>query len=379
MISRSVVRGPSPRLQRRVLAAVACLALVIVGCGEVAPPRGWAAPVALPSASGSSDEQVVVLQAEPGKLTAVALSPAGASERWKFPGKDDDVNLRAIYATPILDGPRLIVLGFSGDVLALDPTSGRPIIGWGGKVSGKIVTDPVINSARDLLFVATDHGAIHPVNLGSGAVFPARTTAELRMFGSGVAVSSNVVYGSLDRRLFAIKETSGEVVWSVPAAPLLGDIEVAGDRVVAGTVGGRVTAYNVSDGAERWSFQANAWVWAAPLVDRDILYVADLDGVLYALDSASGTERWRSATPRGDVRGSLALTSGVLIAASSSGSIFALDPATGAEQWHVQPAAGRLLASPLVLESGVLFLSDSGTLLRVQPATGTYETLYRRN
>lgn len=357
--------------------ALAGLVLLLAACGEVAPARGWAAPVALPS-SAAAGEQVVVLQTEAGKLTAVALSAVGASERWKFPGEDDDVNLRAIYATPILDSPRLIVVGFSGDVLALDPASGRPIIGWGGKVSGKVVTNPVMNSTRDLLFVATDNGAVHPVNLASGAVFPARTTEELRMFGSGVAVSSNVVYGSLDRRLFAIKDSSGEVVWSVPSAPLLGDIEASADQVVAGTVGGRVTAYNVSDGAERWSFQAGAWVWAAPLANRDVLYVADLDGIVYALDSATGTERWRSATPRGDVRGSLALTGGVLVAATSSGSIFALDPASGAEQWHAQPAAGRLLASPLVLESGVLFLSDSGTLLRVQPATGTYETLYKR-
>jgi len=65
-----------------------------------------------------------------GKLTAVALTPAGASERWKFPADGDKFKLAAIYATPILDGPRLIVIGFSGDVLALDPASGRPIIGW---------------------------------------------------------------------------------------------------------------------------------------------------------------------------------------------------------------------------------------------------------
>ena len=335
--------------------------------------------MALPASPAAPNEQVVVIQTEPGKVTAVALTAAGASERWKFPADNDDFDLKAVYATPVLDSGRLIVVGFSGDVIALDPTSGRPIIGWGGKIDGKVVTDPVISSTRDLLFVATDHGAVHPVSLGSGAIFPARTTESLRMFGSGAAVSSSVVYGSLDRRLFAIKESSGELAWSVPSAPLLGDIEVVGDRVVAGTVGGRVTSYNVSDGSERWSFQGNAWVWAAPLAVGDSLYVADLDGRVFALDSANGTERWRSAIPRGDVRGSLALTSGVLMVATSSGSVFAVDPASGAEVWHKQPNVGRLLASPLVLESGVLFVSDSGTLLRVQPADGAFETLYKRN
>jgi outer membrane protein assembly factor BamB len=364
------------------LVPLVALAALVIGCGQTAPPKGWAAPVALnPGASSSAggDELLVVIQPQPGQLKAISITAAGASERWTFPADGDKVKLRAIYATPVLDGPRLIVIGYSGDVLALDPTSGRPIIGWGGKVSGKVATDPVLASKTGLLFVATDQGAIHPVNLGSGAIFPSRTTQQLRMFGSGVATGSDVIYGALDRRLLALDESSGEVLWSVESAPLLGDLEAVGDRVIAGTVGGRVTAYNVTDGAERWSFQAGAWVWAAPLAVGDTVYVADLDGVVYALDGATGAERWHTTTPRGDVRGNLVLTGGLLIAASSSGSVFALDPTSGAEQWHVEPSAGRLLASPLVLESGVLFLSDAGTLLRVQPATGAYETLYQRN
>jgi outer membrane protein assembly factor BamB len=278
-----------------------------------------------------------------------------------------------------LDGQRLIVIGFSGDVVALDPASGRPIIGWGGKVSSKVVADPVLNSGGDLLFVATDHGAIHPVSLGSGAVFPSRTTEELRMFGSGVAAPPRVVYGSLDRRIFAIEDSTGALAWSAPSAPLLGDLEALDDTVVGGTVGGRVTTFQVANGEEGWSFPSAAWVWAKPLGVGDTLYVADLDGIVYALDSATGTERWRTTTARNDVRGNLVLTNGLLVLATSTGSIFALDPTTGVERWYVEPDAGRILASPLVLESGILYLSDSGTLLRVQPDTGMHETVYQRD
>jgi len=363
-------------VRRAILAIITGLALTLLGCGSVAAPRGWAAPVAL---SSNGDEHVVVIQTQPGKLTAVALTAAGASERWQFPTKGDKFKLGAIYATPILDGPRLILVGFSGDVIALDAASGRPIIGWGGKVSGKVVADPVVSSARDLLFVATDHGAIHPVSLGSGAVFPSRTTEELRMLGSGVAVPPQVVYGALDRRILAIEDSTGALVWSAPSAPLLGDLAAVKDNVVGGTVGGRVTAFQVPDGKEAWSFQAGAWVWAEPLAAGDAIYVADLDGIVYALDSATGVERWRTTTPRGDVRGAPVLIGGLLVMATSDGSIFAVDSVSGAERWHVEPGVGRLLATPLVLESDVLFLSDSGTLLSVQPATGTYETLYRRN
>jgi outer membrane protein assembly factor BamB len=356
--------------------ALLALATFLAACGQVAPPKGWAAPVALASPGGS--EQVVVIQTEPGKLTAIALTPSGPAERWTFPGKDDKVKLGAIYATPLLEGGKLIVAGFSGDVLALDPASGRPIIGWGGKVSGKVVSDVIVNTARDQALVATDYGAVHLVSLGSGAVAPARTTDEMRMFGSGASSGTSVIYGSLDRHIFAVKDTSGEVAWRATSDPVLGDLTATGDRVVAGIVGNQVKAYNITDGSERWAAPTTAWVWAAPLATRDTVYVADLDGIVYALDSATGVERWRTTAARGDVRGGLTLTGGLLIAATGSGAVFAVDPATGAEQWHVETGVGSLLASPLVLESGLLFVSDSGTLLRVQPSTGTHETLYKR-
>ncbi|MCC6237474.1 MAG: PQQ-binding-like beta-propeller repeat protein [Dehalococcoidia bacterium] len=351
---------------------VGLVAVLAAACGDVVPARGWPSPV---ETGGTGDERLVVIQSAPGKLTQLAITPAGVAERWTFPGPDDDQALRAIYATPIVRGSNIVVAGFSGDVLALDAASGRPVVGWGGKVGGQIIADPVLTSGNQM-FVATDHGAIHPVDLSSGTIFPSKLEAEGRVYGQGAAVRDSVYYGTLDKHLFALDATSGAKRWEVDAGPLLSNLVALDDALVVGTLDSRVRAYNASDGAERWSFSGAEWFWAAPLVAGNVVYAVDLDGRAYALEAATGAERWSNVAERGNVRAAPVIAGGSLIFTPET-TVYALDPATGTEVWASRfTGSGKLLASPLVLESGVLFVTDTGTLIRVQPASGAIETLY---
>ncbi len=360
------------RRRGRLLAVVGLLAALATACGDVVPARGWPSPV---ETGGTGDERLVVIQSAPGKLTQLAITPAGVAERWTFPGKDDDQALRAIYATPIVRGSTILVAAFSGDLLALDAASGRPIAGWGGKLGGQVIADPVLSGGNQML-VATDHGAVHPVDLGSGTIFPSKLDADERVYGQGVALRGAVYYGTLDKHLFALDATSGTKRWEIETAPLLSNIAAVDETLVVGTLDAHVRAYSAADGAERWSFAGLEWFWAAPVVAGNVVYVVDLDGRAYALDAATGAERWSNVTERGNVRGTPVLAGGSLIFTTET-TVYALDPATGTEVWaSPSTASGKLLASPLVLESGILLVTDTGTLIRVQPSNGAIETLY---
>lgn len=348
------------------------LTLLLAACANEAPPHGWPAPVVV---SNSGSELVVVIQTAPGTLTELAISNTGTAERWTFPSKDDKTRLEAIYATPIVRAGRLIVAAYSKDLIALDLASGRPVEGWGGKLAGRVIADPVIVTPA-LMFVATDHAAVQPVDLESGTIYPSKVAAGDRLYGAGLHVGNSVYYGTLDKRLFAVDATSAAPQWQVSTAPLLSGVAAASTDVIVGSLDGRVRAYNAADGSERWSFTADTWFWATPLVGGSTVYAVDLDGRMFALDASTGTERWRSALARGNVRATPVLASGVLVSASAEGTIFGVDPASGNELWSTQANAGRLLAAPTVVESGILFATDSGALLRVNPGSGALETLY---
>ncbi len=91
----------------------------------------------------------------------------------------------------------------------------------------------------------------------------------------------------------------GEYGWTQPV--------IAGDAVYA-TMGysGKVFALDAASGAERWSRELNHvftsactaeekhhGFYAAPSVNGDLVYAASPDGNLYALDVADGTTRWQ--------------------------------------------------------------------------------------
>ena len=43
---------------------------------------------------------------------------------------------------------------------------------------------------------------------------------------------------------------------------------------------------------EEWMFETDNWVWAAPIIDEDIVYVSTLSGHVYAINNVDGKQRW---------------------------------------------------------------------------------------
>jgi len=109
------------------------------------------------------------------------------------------------------------------------------------------------------------------------------------------------------------------------------------------------------------------------------VYFGTRDGELFAVDAATGKQRWTLATGRlmawpwghesGDVyTSSPAFDHGMVFFGGGDGRVYAVNAATGKEKWHAQ-TEGRVRASPAVDASrvyvgsadGLLELSASGT------------------
>jgi outer membrane protein assembly factor BamB len=383
MAPRSRRMGGRPR-RLGALALAAFVALSALGCGNIASAKGWAAPVAL---DGSG--QLVLVQSAPGELQAIDLSqlaPPGEGQptvtasaaRWTFPGDDDDIELGALYATPVVQEQRIYVAAYSGDVLALDATTGRPIAGWGGDLGDRIVAQPVYVESSRRFVVVTEHGEVFAIDTATGAVPAPMSDLEGRVLASPALAVDALFIGSLDRSLVSL-DLGGGTRWTVETAPTGSDLRLAGDLLIAGTLEQQVVARDTSTGEQRWATDVDTWVWAAPLVTAELVYVADLDGRAYALDRATGALRWRSASVYGEVVSAPALVAGVLVVVTGEGAVVGLSPADGAELWRVDVEFGKLYSDPLVIESSILYVSDNGALLRVAPALGTVEPLFVRS
>jgi outer membrane protein assembly factor BamB len=143
--------------------------------------------------------------------------------------------------------------------------------------------------------------------------------------------------------------------------------------VVTGTRDGFLHAYD-PDGGLVWTFKTGARFDAAPRIEGDTVYVGSNDGTVYALDVASGKERWKYAAQE-EVGTTPVVAGDVVLAMTLQDTLIALDARTGAWKWHhrresregftVHGAAAALVSDRLALGA----YSD-GTVAALDLATG---------
>jgi outer membrane protein assembly factor BamB len=107
-------------------------------------------------------------------------------------------------------------------------------------------------------------------------------------------------------------------------------------------------AVDAATGQERWRFRTGSGTRSAPAVVDGVVYVGG-DSMLSALDASTGQERWRAAIQ--GTAGSPAATDGVVYVATLADHLYAIDAATG--RWHWRKEIGGLHGDPAVADGGV--------------------------
>ncbi len=83
---------------------------------------------------------------------------------------------------------------------------------------------------------------------------------------------------------------------------------------------------------ERWTFKTGDTVEGAPAVAGGVVYVASMDKHLYALDLATGKQKWK--TKLGHFKASPAVRDGKVYVGDLDGHFYCVDAATGAKAWQ---------------------------------------------
>jgi outer membrane protein assembly factor BamB len=152
------------------------------------------------------------------------------------------------------------------------------------------------------------------------------------------------------------------------------------------------TAGPVTFGGVKWAFKAGGVIVTSPAIADGVVYIASLDGHLYAIDQESGKEKWNFKSSR-PIASSPAVDRGTLYFVSSVGALVALDVATGKPKWvfaaeyerkfeakglHGYPSAAQTIpdawdiftSSPAVANGKVYFGGGDGSVYAVDASTG---------
>ena len=240
------------------------------------------------------------------------------------------------------------------------------------------------------------HTGVYPAVSGNfgGLRWRVRTEGPVR---SSPAVANGTVYvGSSDGNLYAIDERSGDVRWKMDArSPVTSSPAVAGGLVIFGTRAGNWLALDARTGSRRWSIAAGAdlplpWggesgdYWtSSPTIGGDVAYLGGGDGVLRAVNVATGRVRWTART-EGRMRASPAVGGGLVVTGDIQGVVYAFDAATGAQRWRYDTFGHTLgsdtfgydrrtiQSSPAIADGRVYVGARDGFLYALDLATGAF-------
>jgi outer membrane protein assembly factor BamB/serine/threonine protein kinase len=139
----------------------------------------------------------------------------------------------------------------------------------------------------------------------------------------------------------------------------------------AGSDDGNLYAVDSATGTEKWVFQTGGWIRSSPTVVDGTVYVGSNDNTLYAVDAVTGNPVWTFETG-GWVKSSPMVVDGTVYVGSNDNTLYAVDSATGNQEWAFE-TGGRVKSSPMVVGGTVYVGSDDHNLYAVDAATGNEE------
>ena len=292
------------------------------------------------------------------------------------------VRWRAATPLPVRGGPSVIgdlvtLAQIDGTVLALDAATGevrwRHELGVGVEARGATTFGPPTIDGGDVL--AGNQRRLAAISDGAAlwSIDPLEDHEDFPSLAA-LATSGGIVVGAFDRGLGGLRaweRATGAELWrfdreratGVNASPV-----IAGDTVYVVNSATTVFALDLATGEERWSTQldptgfdwGNATV-GTPALANGVLVVPTLYRDVVGLEPTSGRELWRFAARPGPLRvthyrgareagfaASPAITGDVVWVADTSGRLTALDLHTGAALWHTDlgaPVLGGLAVS----------------------------------
>ncbi|WP_405938201.1 PQQ-binding-like beta-propeller repeat protein [Streptomyces sp. NBC_00726] len=383
--------GPGPRVQD-VRASAASGA-------DAGPATGWVRP---PGGVNGTPPPAVP---PPAQAPEAAQSGPARWRPWRFRMSND------VWGTPVVVGDLLYVTSF--EVHALDTGNGRRQfktrdVAWAMAVDGGRIhaSDGPSLYALDaaggaerwrvgadawVYALKADRGTVVTATRGGGVQAWEAATGEKLWDLSGAqtdfetpeggpVIHDGTVYVWQDARLKALDARTGVERWSYPIgdAASCGGVPVrvtpAPDGYVYIAAGTRVLAVDIAAGHVRWHFECPAVFLSppafapGPAVTGGGVYLADYLGTVYALDAATGKDRWRIATESRQSAEPVLVVAGNVHVGSGS-ALYTLDAVTGTPKWRFA-AGGEVVGAPVVADGRVHFGSADHVLYTLDAAGG---------
>lgn len=321
---------------------VLLLSVLLSGCSASAmQTNSW---------SGLSADTENAYLAHGSFIYAIALN--NGNLHWKYPAEGADTK-EAYFANPVLtdDGQLLIVsAGSNHSLTSLDSANGTANWTFDGAQGAWIASPAVVDGT---IYAPNTDGILYVLDMSGNLRWEKEIGGAL--WSQPVSDGTMLYITSLNHNLYALDLSTQEVAWSLSlngALPGTAALDEAGN-LYAGSFGSKVASIDTQKQAIAWETPIAGWVWDAPVLDGETLYVGDLEGNFHSFDIKTGNENWAAIKPNGPITGSPLVMNDFIVIGTESGSAYAIDREGGIVWQHT--IGGRLYTAPVAGNDLILF------------------------
>jgi outer membrane protein assembly factor BamB len=332
------------------VAAFLLAALLLSGCR---------APLATAYPSVTADETTVYL-ANGGLLYAIGID--SGSQVWQFPEKRD--TKKEFYASPVLVSANQVIVPSSGTdhaLYSIDPEHRNekniPAENWVfNAAADRWIASPILVNGS--LYAPNSDGTLYVLDLDGKLQWSLKIGGSL--WTQPVTDGKLVYMTSIDHFLYAVDPETKSIAWKADlGATSTSSPAIAPDgNILAGSFNNKLLAFSPAGGnSPIWQQDTKGRIWASPIVSNGAIYVADLDGYVYAFDAATGKPLRDSLQPGGSVLAAPFVWNDLLVVLTETGTVAAYDQ-DGKIVWKKE--SGAQLYSTPAATADTLFVPTLG-------------------
>jgi outer membrane protein assembly factor BamB len=198
--------------------------------------------------------------------------------------------------------------------------------------------------AGDLVFIGSCAGTFYALNKTNGEVrwsYDIRRDGKQQSFHGNPLFIDDLILIGTDRscdpegvgHVYAFERNTGKVRWKYKSTSVPTDIVKVGSNIFFGSFQDQWSAVDIQSAGLAWRFSTNAPnpncdPIRSPVADEHHVYIAGLDGVIYALEPTTGRVKWKIKLPASPTT-SLLLNAKSLFIGASNNHIYRLKTDTG--------------------------------------------------
>ncbi len=314
--------------------ALTASALFLSACGGGEPAPGGFPGVTLTDAHA--------YLASNFQLYKVTLD--NATEVWRFSAGKNPAQPDVSFAgAPARIGGAVVVGGGIGSghidnhIYGISDETGLELWRFSGGPESREYVDGVTTDGK-LVYAANGDGKLYAVDpsqlesVNDGGVERKAPrlvwtfTATNKLWSRPLVSGGRVYQASMDHKLYALDAATGRAIWTFDkaAAPIGVQPALANGILYFGAFDNAFYAVDAATGAVKWKTALDAWLWSDPLVYKDMIFAADVQGKIHALKRETGERVWWMET-RNAIRGQPLVSADILYVVSLDTLVYAID------------------------------------------------------